>query len=70
MKQGKLLDGDVMLEELKHIVPLFPQGSPEWYTRFSTEAASLINAAAKGNVTVADAMNRLASTAKELSGSA
>jgi multiple sugar transport system substrate-binding protein len=66
VQQGKLLGGDVMLEELKHIVPLFPQGAPTWYTRFSTEAASLINAAAKGNMTVAEALDRLAETAKSL----
>jgi multiple sugar transport system substrate-binding protein len=57
-----------MLEELKHIVPLFPQGAPAWYTQFSTEAASQINAAAKGNVTVADALTRLAAKAKDLAG--
>jgi multiple sugar transport system substrate-binding protein len=68
VKQGKLRGGDVMLEELKHIVPLFPQGAPAWYTQFSTEAASQINAAAKGNVTVADALTRLAAKAKDLAG--
>jgi multiple sugar transport system substrate-binding protein len=68
VKQGKLRGGDVMLEELKHIVPLFPQGAPAWYSQFSTEAAAQINAAAKGNVSVADALNRLAAKAKELAG--
>jgi multiple sugar transport system substrate-binding protein len=63
---GKIVGGSTISEELKHIVPLFPQGAPPWYTQFSTKASSLINAAASGDMTVPDALNQLATEATQL----
>lgn len=64
--QGKLVGGDVMVQQLKYLVPLFPQGSPPWYTPFSTEAASDINAAAKGDINVAEALQKIAAKSEQL----
>jgi multiple sugar transport system substrate-binding protein len=63
---GKIEGGKVMAQELDHVQPLFPQGAPKWYTRFSTEAAAQINSAAKGGTTVRQALDTLAAKAKEL----
>jgi multiple sugar transport system substrate-binding protein len=64
--KGKLEGGDVIQQELSHIAPLFPQGAPPWYGDFSTKAASLINAAARGDLSVQDALNQMADEAQQL----
>jgi len=63
---GKLVGGDVINEELQHVAPLFPQGAPPWYGDFSSKAASLINAAARGDMSVQEALNQLADEATQL----
>jgi multiple sugar transport system substrate-binding protein len=68
-QEGKLAGGDVLVEELKYVAPLFPGGAPTWYSQFSTEASSLINSAAKGDITVDDAIKQMADTMRSLSGS-
>jgi multiple sugar transport system substrate-binding protein len=60
---GELLGGNVLSEELTHVGPLFPQGAPIWYSNFSSDAQGLLNAAFKGDMTVADALNQLAEKA-------
>ncbi|HSP38881.1 MAG TPA: sugar ABC transporter substrate-binding protein [Frankiaceae bacterium] len=65
---GKLKGGPVIQAEIPHIVPLFPQGAPAWYPKFSNEAGALINSAAKGDISVAEALKRMAATARRLSG--
>ena len=52
-----------------YVSPLFPDGAPTWYSQFSTEASSLINSAAKGDITVDDAIKQMADTMRSLSGS-
>jgi multiple sugar transport system substrate-binding protein len=63
---GKLVGGDTINQELQHVAPLFPQGAPPWYGDFSTKAASLINAAARGDMSVQDALSQLADEATKL----
>ena len=63
---GKLVGGDTIKQELENVAALFPQGAPPWYGDFSTKAASLINAAARGDLSVQDALNQLADSAKQL----
>jgi len=65
---GKLLGGEQIQQEIPHVTPLFPQGTPTWYPKFSSEAGALINSAAKGDVSVAKALSQLAATARKLSG--
>jgi len=65
-QQKKLFDGTTVTEQFKQVVPLFPQGAPIWYSKFSSEAQGLINAAVKGNMSVGDALNQLASKSKTL----
>ena len=60
---GQLQGGDVVNQELPHVAPLFPQGAPIWYSQFSADAQGLLNAAVKGQMSVADALNQLASKA-------
>jgi multiple sugar transport system substrate-binding protein len=57
---GQLQGGSVINDELTHIVPLFPQGAPVWYSQFSSDAQGLLNAAEKGEMSVGDALNQLA----------
>lgn len=63
---GTLKDGDVINQQLAKLVPLFGDGAPAWYSKFSTEAAASINAAATGNLSVADAIKRMADKVDEL----
>ena len=63
---GKLVGGDTINEQLQHMAALFPQGAPPWYGDFSTKASSLINAAARGDLSVQDALDQLADAAKQL----
>ena len=50
--------------ELPHVSPLFSAGAPIWYSQFSSDAQGLLNAAVKGQMSVADALNELSSKAE------
>ena len=69
VSDNKLAGGDVLVQEQAYVAPLFPNGAPEWYSKFSTEVSSLINAMAKGNMTVDQAIKQMADTMRSLSGS-
>jgi multiple sugar transport system substrate-binding protein len=60
-KEGKLQGGPAIEQELSHIVPLFPQGAPVWYSKFDTKAQQLINAAVKGEMSPSSALQQLTS---------
>ncbi len=62
--QGKLPAGDVLLAQIPTTEPLFPAGTPSWYPQFSSAASTAINQAAKGQLTVAQAMAQIAAKAK------
>ena len=64
-KDGKLASGKVLLEQAAVVEPLFKQGTPGWYPQFSSAAATALNQAAKGQVTVADAVKQIADGAAE-----
>ena len=57
---GKLLDGDVLVEQAPTVGPLFPQGTPTWYPQFSSAVNNAINQAVKGDMTVAEAVQSIA----------
>lgn len=63
-EQGKLKQGDVLLEQAAVVEPLFAQGTPGWYPQFSSAAATALNAAAKGQITVDEAVAQIAAEAK------
>jgi multiple sugar transport system substrate-binding protein len=65
-KSGELGGGKVLSEELQHLVPLFPQGAPTWYSQFSSAAQGLLNAAVKGSTSVESALQQLAAKATQL----
>ena len=54
-----LVGGDILSTQLQALKPLFPNGAPTWYNEFSTDASSQLNAAARGDVSVADAIKTL-----------
>jgi multiple sugar transport system substrate-binding protein len=64
-KEGKLAAGDVLLAQIPTIGPLFPLGTPPWYPQFSSAVSSSINAAAKGSMTVDQAVQHIAAQAKQ-----
>lgn len=68
VSEGELAGGNVLLEQLDHVGALFPHGAPEWYSKFSTEASSQINAMAKGNVGVDQAIAEMADTLRQFGG--
>lgn len=57
---GKLQSGDVLVEESKYVEALFPQGTPTWYPEFSTAVNTNLNSAAKGEITVDQAVANIA----------
>jgi multiple sugar transport system substrate-binding protein len=60
-KEGKLQSGPALEQELSHIVSLFPQGAPVWYSKFDSRAQQLINAAVKGQMSPSSALQQLQS---------
>jgi multiple sugar transport system substrate-binding protein len=66
---GELDGGTVLSDELAHVVPLFPQGTPKWYGQFSSTAQGLLNAVVKGDMSIKTALDQLAAKATELAGS-
>jgi multiple sugar transport system substrate-binding protein len=62
---GKLVQGDVLIAQAALVEPLFAQGTPGWYPEFSGAVATNLNAAAKGQITVADAVKAIAAAAEE-----
>jgi len=62
---GKLHSGDVLVEESKYVEALFPQGTPTWYPEFSTAVNTNINSAAKGEITVDQAVANIAAAVEQ-----
>ncbi len=60
---GELIDGDVLLKQAAYAEPLIAQGTPSWYPEFSAAVASNLNLAAKGQISVQDAVDRIAAEA-------
>lgn len=61
---GELKNGDILLKQAAFAEPLFAQGTPGWYPEFSAAVASSLNLAAKGQITVQEAVNIIAAQAK------
>ena len=64
-EQGKLASGSVLLQQIPTVEPLFANGTPGWYPQFSSAASGAINQAAKGQLTVAQAVAQIAKEAKQ-----
>jgi len=62
-RAGKMLDGDVLVEQAGTVGPLFKQGTPPWYPQFSAAAANALNQAAKGEVSIDQAVASIADEA-------
>jgi multiple sugar transport system substrate-binding protein len=62
---GKLISGDALVEESKYVEALFPQGTPTWYPEFSTAVNTNLNSAAKGEITVDQAVANIATAVEE-----
>ena len=57
---GKLVEGDIILKQAGLVEPMFAQGAPAWYPDFSTSVSTNLNLAAKGQITVEEAVNNIA----------
>ncbi|WP_182086143.1 sugar ABC transporter substrate-binding protein [Aureimonas sp. ME7] len=64
-EEGKLFSGDTLVAQSKTVEALFPQGTPSWYPQFSSGVNTAINSAAKGQMSVDEAMQAIAYAAKE-----
>ncbi|MDQ6816696.1 MAG: extracellular solute-binding protein [Actinomycetota bacterium] len=64
----QLQGGDIIKQELTHVVSLFPNGAPKWYSQFSSDAQGAVNSAVKGEIGVPAALSRLAKQASVLAG--
>jgi multiple sugar transport system substrate-binding protein len=65
---GKLIGGDQLATLLKTSQPVFGEGPPAWYPKFSNAVYTHLHAAAAGSESVAQAIKAIGSTAKDLSG--
>ncbi len=63
--QKKLISGDALVAQAPTVEPLFSQGTPPWYPAFSSAVNTNINSAAKGEITVDQAMQNIADGAKK-----
>lgn len=63
--EGKLNSGDALVAQSKTVEALFPQGTPPWYPQFSSGVNTAINSAAKGQMTVDQAVEAIAETATQ-----
>lgn len=59
-RDGKLMSGDVLIKQVPTAGALFPQGTPVWYPQFSSAVNNAINQAAKGQISVQDAVRQIA----------
>lgn len=64
---GALAQGQVLAELLKSSKPVFPDGAPTWYPKFSNAAYTNLHAAATGSISVDKAIKAIASVADNLS---
>ncbi|TCR80198.1 sugar ABC transporter substrate-binding protein [Rhizobium sp. BK376] len=62
---GGLHSGDTLVAQSKTVEALFPQGTPPWYPQFSSAVNTAINSAAKGQMTVDQAMQSIADATKQ-----
>jgi len=62
--EGKLRSGDVILQQAELVDPLFSQGTPVWYPQFTSAVSTALNQAAKGELTVDQAVAQIAEQAK------
>jgi multiple sugar transport system substrate-binding protein len=67
-KTHQLQGGNIIQQELTHVVSLFPSGAPKWYSQFSSDAQGAVNSAVKGDISVPAALSQLAKQAKALAG--
>lgn len=65
-EEGSLPGGEVLAEVLEGAVPVFPEGAPTWYPEFSEAVYTNLNSAAKGDITVDEAIATMAETAENL----
>ena len=64
-QQGKLISGAALVVQAPTVEPLFPAGAPTWYPQFSLAVNTSINSAAKGEITVDQAVRRIADAVAE-----
>ncbi|MFI5959169.1 extracellular solute-binding protein [Cryptosporangium sp. NPDC051539] len=64
---GKLIGGDQLAALLKTSKPVFPEGAPAWYSKFSNAVYTHLHAAAAGSETVEQAVKAMSDTANDLS---
>ncbi len=70
IKAGNIAQASELAAILRaHARPPFPNGAPPWYVQFSSAVQTNIHEAAAGQETVQQAVNAIAATVSQLSGS-
>jgi multiple sugar transport system substrate-binding protein len=64
---GKLIGGDTLAALLKTSKPVFPEGAPAWYPKFSNAVYTHLHAAAAGSESVQQAVKAISDAANSLS---
>lgn len=64
---GDLIDGEVMIEQSKHIASPFPGGIPSWYSEMSNAIYNSVNQMVTGSLTPEQAFEKIDAKVNELS---
>lgn len=64
--EGLFPGGELVFEQSDYGMPVFAAGMPAWFDQWETDAASQINQAARGNLTIEQALQNIANKALEL----
>lgn len=66
VEEGTIPGGNFIFEQSEYGMPLFPAGIPPWFEEWETEVANQVNQAARGTITVEQALANIANKAQEL----
>lgn len=65
-EKGEVAVNPTVLSQVAEVQPFFSTGAPAWYPEFSTAVSSAINQAAKGQISVDDAIKQMVDKTNEI----
>ncbi|WP_167815167.1 ABC transporter substrate-binding protein [Sporolactobacillus shoreae] len=65
-KEGKLSGGKTVIKVMPTVEPLFKQGAPSWYLKFSTDVSTTINQMASGSMSIDAGLKHIADNVNQI----
>lgn len=66
LNEGQIPGGNHLFEQAEYAMSIFPSGIPVWFEEWANECAAFLNQAARGSITVEEALNNMANLAIEI----